>query len=755
MRCMDRTRAQRRLRELREEIAGHDHRYYVLTKPAISDAAYDRLYDELLRLEADFPDLVTPDSPSQRVGGAPIAGFGHVRHTLPMLSLEKARTDREFELFDARVRKALDGEPFEYHIEPKVDGVSLCLHYRDGELVLAATRGDGEVGDDITANVRTIRSVPLRLRMAKPPAFLEVRGEAYMDHAGFARANERLVAAGEEPFPNPRNATAGSLKQLDPRVVATRPLSAVFYAAGRTEGIRFATHAEALACFREAGLPTPSLTFVCGAFREALERCHEMKAREGELPYPIDGAVVKVNRLDQWERLGLKSKHPAYAIAYKPKEWLEQAETRIRDITVQVGRGGTLTPVAELEPVFLDGSTVSRATLHNADEIRRKDIRIGDAVVVEKAGMVIPAVVRPIPEKRSGAEKAFEMPDRCPACGGPVSRGQLASGAGEEVAVRCENLQCPAQKARRLEYFCQRAALDIEGVGGIVADKLTESGLVDDPFDLYRLKPVQLATLNLGTAEEPRVFGEKNAAKVVAALERSRTAPLSRWLFALGIPDIGEITAFELARLHDSVEAVAASAALRGIVRLYALRDEREQVNPRSRLRKPKDEAEKAAREARVTEIDAELSNLESALKAVRVVEIGPVGAAAVVSFFESSRGRAVVKTMKARGIRPSSETADGGLAAGPFAAKTFVLTGTLESMGRDEAKAEIRRRGGDVAGSVSRQTAGLIVGGDAGGTKSRAAEAMGVRVIPEAEFLAMLGRKPTPVTGPKQTELL
>jgi DNA ligase (NAD+) len=752
---MDRTKARGRLTELRGEISQHDRRYYVLAKPAITDAAYDRLYDELLKLEAEFPDLVAPDSPSQRVGGAPISGFEHVRHTVPMLSLEKARTDRELGLFDARVRKALGDEPVEYHVEPKVDGVSLCLHYRNGELVLAATRGDGEVGDDVTANVRTIRSVPLRLHLAKPPAFLEVRGEAYMDHKGFALANERLVAAGEEPFPNPRNATAGSLKQLDPRVVAKRPLSAVFYAAGRAEGIRFETHAKALACFRDAGLPTPALTFVCGTMDEALDRCREMKDREGELPYPIDGAVVKVNRLDQWDRLGLKSKHPAYAIAYKPKEWLEQAETRIRGITVQVGRGGTLTPVAELEPVFLDGSTVSRATLHNADEIRRKDIRIGDAVVVEKAGMVIPAVVRSLPAKRSGRETVFEMPGRCPACNGPVSHGQLASGAGEEVAVRCENLQCPAQKARRLEYFCQRSALDIEGVGGIVADKLTESGLVDDPFDLYGLKPPQLATLNLGTPEEPRVFGEKNAARVVAALDRSRTAPLSRWIFALGIPDIGEITAFELARLHDAIEAVADSAPLRGIVRLYALRDERAQINPRSRLRKPKDEAEKAAREVRVAEIDAELSRLETALKGVRIVEIGPVGAAAVVAFFESPRGRVALRTMKELGIRPAPETTAPKAGAGPFAGKTFVLTGTLASMGREEAKAEIRRRGGDVAGSVSSQTAGLIVGGDAGGAKSRAAQDLGVRVIPEPEFLALLGRKPGSPTGPRQGRLL
>ncbi len=751
---MDRTKARGRLAELREEIAQYDHRYYVLARPTITDAAYDRLYDELLKLEAEFPDMVAPDSPSQRVGGAPIAGFEHVRHAVPMLSLEKARTDRELELFDARVRKTLAGEPVEYHVEPKVDGVSLCLHYRNGELVLAATRGDGDVGDDVTANVRTLRCVPLRLRVARPPAFLEVRGEAFMDHAGFARANERLVAAGEEPFPNPRNATAGSLKQLDPRVVAKRPLSAVFYAAGRTEGVRFETHAAALEYFREAGLPTPALTFVCGTMDEALARCHEMKDREGELPYPIDGAVVKVNRLGQWDRLGLKSKHPAYAIAYKPKEWLEQAETRIRGITVQVGRGGTLTPVAELEPVFLDGSTVSRATLHNADEIRRKDIRIGDAVIVEKAGMVIPAVVRPIPAKRSGRETVFEMPNRCPACNGPVARGQLASGTGEEVAVRCENLQCPAQKARRLEYFCQRSALDIEGVGGIVADKLTESGLVDDPFDLYRLKPPQLAALNLGTAEEPRVFGEKNAAKVVAALERSRTAPLSRWIFALGIPDIGEITAFELARLHDAIEAVADSAPLRGIVRLYALRDEREQVNPRSRLRKPKDEADRSARERRLGEIDAELARLDEELKGVRVVEIGPVGAAAVVTFFDSARGRAVLRTMKQLGIHPAPESSVSGGPAGPFAGKTFVLTGTLESMGRDEAKAEIRRRGGDVAGSVSGQTAGLIVGGDAGGAKSRAAKEQGVRVIAEPEFLALLGRKPPAPSSPKQAKL-
>lgn len=747
---MDRAHAEARLAELRRLIAEHDHRYYVLARPTISDAAYDRLYDDLLRLEAEFPDLITPDSPSQRVGGAPIEGFERVEHDPPMLSLEKARDDREIALFDARVRKALGDAEVEYHVEPKIDGVSLAVLYRNGTMVRAATRGDGHVGDDVTANARTVKAIPLRLAVDGPPTWLEIRGEVYMARDDFARFNQRLAAEGEAPFPNARNATAGSLKLLDPRVVARRPLRAVFYALGRCEGRRFETHAEALDFFRRAGLPVPSLTFLCRDAAEALARCREIKERERELPYDIDGAVIKVNRLDHWRTLGLKAKHPAYAIAYKPKEWTDQTVTRLRDITVQVGRSGVLTPVAELEPVFLDGSTVSRATLHNADEIERKDIRIGDMVVIEKAGMVIPAVVRSLPERRTGAERVFRMPDRCPVCGGAVARARRASGAGDEAAVRCENLDCPAQKARRLEYFCRRAALDIEGIGGVVADRLVERGRVDDPMDLYDLSLDDLARLNLGADTEPRLFGEKNAAKVLVALERSRSAPLARWLAALGIPEVGDVTALELARRHRTIGEVAASDWLRAIVRREELTAERSAAAARARDR-TLDGAARARAQRRKDDIDAEIATLDSVIGPGGRSAVGPVSAAAVLKFFRSDRGQRILRRLRQLRIEPAGEDA-AAAATGPLAGRVYVLTGTLDTMTRDEATAEIRARGGAVADAVSRRTTALIAGRDAGGTKSRRAAELGVPVIGEDEFLALIGR-PRPA-GPRPGEL-
>ncbi len=735
--------AVRRVAHLRREIARHDRLYYVEARPEISDAAYDRLFDELTSLEAEFPDLVAPDSPTQRVGGAPLAHFEHVRHAVPMLSLEKARTPRELELFEARVRKELGGEPVEYAVEPKIDGVSIAVHYRRGRLALGATRGDGATGDDITANLRTVRSIPTRLETDEPPALVEVRGEAFMDHEGFARLNEQAAAAGEEPFPNPRNATAGTLKQLDPRIVARRPVRAVFYAVGLADGVTFERHADALRHLRAWGLPTPQLIWVCSSMAEALGRAEEMKARESELPYNIDGVVIKVNRLDQWRRLGLKSRHPAYAIAYKPKEWLEQTETRLLAITVQVGRTGALTPVAELEPVFLDGSTISRATLHNADEIRRKDIRIGDAVVIEKAGMVIPAVVRALPERRTGREQPFAMPVRCPSCGGPVVRKQAASGAGPEVALRCENLQCPAQKTRRVEYFAQRSALDIEGLGGIVADRLVESGLVEDPFDLFDVKLERLAALNLGTPGEPRVFGKKNAARVLAALERSRGLPLSRWLFALAIPEVGETIAFQIARAHATMREVARSTLLRAVVLRQEKQEAATRVNPRSRINPPADEHERARRTREFAELREAIARLDRQIAAASLPEVGPVVARSVIAYFESARGRATLKRMEGLGIDPRGgpEAAPAGDSA--FADKTVVLTGALGSMTRDEAASEIRARGGGVTGSVSRKTDLVVAGADPGDSKMKAAADYGIRVVDEATFLGMLGRRP------------
>ncbi len=744
----DRDEAAARLAELRRQIAAHDHRYYVLARPTIPDAEYDRLFDELLSLEAEHPDLVTPDSPSQRVGGSPLPGFERVTHESPMLSLEKARDDHDLALFDARVRKALPDEEIEYHVEPKIDGVSISLLYLDGVLARAATRGDGRIGDDITANARTIRSVPLRLVGERPPARLEVRGEVYIAREDLARLNERLAAAGEEPFPNARNAVAGSLKLLDPRHVARRPLRVVLYGVGVAEGFAAPSQAAGLEELRRLGLPTPALTFVCSDIGEARERCREIHRRKDELPYDIDGAVIKLNRLDQWPRLGFKPRHPAWAIAYKPREWTEQARTRLRAITIQVGRSGVLTPVAELEPVFLDGSTVSRATLHNADEIRRKDIRIGDMVVVEKAGMVIPAVVRALPELRSGRETEFRMPDRCPACGGAVVRARRAGDGGEEVAWRCHNLDCPAQKARRLEYFCRRAALDIDGVGGVVAERLVDSGRVDEPLDLYELSLSDLASLNLGTDEDPRIFGEKNAARVIAAIERSRTAPLSRWLAALGIPGVGDVTALELARRHSSFEEVAASPWLRAIVRSEEAQAELRRLKAAARTARA--EGRRPAASPRLRELEEEVSRLEAELAAAGRSQVGPADAASVLAFFESTRGRRLLDRLRHLGIRPAP---DGPApSAGPLSGQVFVLTGTLDSMTRAEAAEAIRAAGGEVADAVSRRTTALVVGHDAGETKSRRAVELGIAVIDEVELLCRLGR--AAIRRPQQGEL-
>ncbi|MGQ9662675.1 MAG: NAD-dependent DNA ligase LigA [Kiritimatiellia bacterium] len=723
-----RAQAEKQIAFLRKEIERHNCLYYVEARPEISDAEYDRLFDELVALEKEFPDLVTPDSPTQRVGGQPLKEFSHFRHLVPMLSLDKAEDFRELKLFEARIRKELPKEEIEYVVEPKVDGVSVSIHYENGLLTVGATRGDGTVGDDITANLKTIREIPLRLHADNPPAHLEVRGEAYMSERDRLALNARLEQAGEKPFPNTRNATAGSLKLLDPRIVAQRPLRAVFYGIGVTEGIKFRTHTEELEALKKFGLPTPHFWWRCSSIEEAIERAEELKRQETELPYEIDGAVIKVNSLDQARRLGSTTRAPASAIAYKPKHWLKQAQTRLRAITVQVGRTGVLTPVAELEPVFLDGTLISRATLHNEEEIKRKDIRIGDAVIIERAGRVIPAVVRPLPEKRTGKEKIFRMPAQCPVCGSPVTRKKMASGEGEEVAVRCENLRCPAQRTRRLEYFASRAALDIEGLGGIVADKLVERGLVEEPLDLFNLSTTQVAQLNLGTDEKPRLLGEKNATKIRRALQRSRELPLGRWLYALAIPNVGEAIAHQIASLHEDLQAVANSKILRDIAQLR----EKEELAEKERSRN---------REHYET-LKREIAELKARVKQYNLPEVGPVVASSVLEFFASEQGKSILRRLKQLEINPrggGGVAAGKGPAAGPLAGKTFVLTGALSSMSRSQATELIRARGGAVAGAVSRKTDYVVVGTDPG-SKLDEARRLGLSTLTEAEFLKMLG---------------
>ena len=770
--------APKRHAQLADEIRRHDHAYYVEGRQLITDREYDGLFKELQELEKNFPELVTPESPTQRVGGAPSEKFARVKHLVPMLSLDKVQasdlptkdevpdrdrrnraqdeiTLEELRAFDATIRKHLGRETVQYIIEPKVDGVSLGVHYRHGKLTLGVTRGDGTEGDDITANLKTVRGIPLELNLKNPPALLEVRGEAYISIKDFDALNARFAAAGEKAFPNARNATAGTLKQLDPKLVAQRPIRAVFYAVGACEGIEFQTHSEMLESLAKFGLPTQKLWWVCDGIEEVLKVYREkivayydeVKDLRRQLPYEIDGIVLKVNSLADWPKIPGRSRSPGYAIVHKPVPWITPAETILKAITVQVGRTGVLTPVAELEPVFVQGSTIARATLHNEDEIRRKDIRIGDTVVIRKAGMVIPEIFEVVKTRRPPGAKEFDLfqhvGGKCPACGGPIAKEKMSGGETDEVAWRCQNIAgCPAQLTRRVEYFAQRKALDIESLGGIVAEKLVERGLVKEPLDLFDLKLEVLGKLNLGTDDEPRTFGEKNATKVIEALQRAKTAPLHRWIHALAIADVGEATAKQLAATHESLEVLSASEVLRDIRDLGAKESERAEISPRSRKNTTKDEADKALRQQRDETLKAEIAAIEARLETgglkAKLVEVGPVAAASVLGFFASTVGKKVLARIRELNITPQNEKVNSAQPEGRFAGKTFVLTGTLPTLTREEAMAKIEAAGGKVTGSVSKKTDFVLAGAEAGSKLAKAQE-LGVKILDEAEFLRML----------------
>ena len=664
---------------LRETLNRHNRLYYVEARPEISDREYDRLYDELKRLEADHPELVSPESPTQRVGGAPLKAFRNVRHLRPMMSLDNTYSYEEIREFDARVRKLLPGEPVAYVLEPKVDGCSISIRYENGMIRLGATRGDGTTGDDITENLRTIRSIPLRL--AGPPegwpTFLEVRGEAYMPLAGFRTLNKTRAANGEEPFANPRNATAGSLKQLDSRIVAQRPLAAVFYFISVIEGVPPpVTQAETLGLLQQLGFPVPAFWRLCADVDEVIQQSQELQKIEAQLAYEIDGNVIKVNDLAQWDRLGSTAKAPRFAMAYKYSH--EQATTRLTAITVQVGRTGVLTPVAELVPVPLAGSTISRATLHNEEEIRRKDIRVGDMVVVEKAGEVIPAVVAVDLAMRSPEARPFDLAGhlegKCPACGGPISRDP------EFVAWRCDNLACPAQLKRTIEHYAGRHGMDIEGLGESLVTQLVDRGLVHDVSDLYRLAEDSLSALDR--------MGAKSAANVIQAIAESRSRDLWRLVFGLGIMHVGEGAARKLADYFGSLERMEG----------------------------------------------ASLDDFQ------RVSDIGPVMAESLVDFFQNGRNRTVLEQLRAAGVNTKAFAVVSPVAsAGPFAGKTVVITGTLRGLSRDAAQEELRKRGAKVTDSVSKKTHFLVAGEDAG-SKLEKARGLGIAIVTEAEFQKMLG---------------
>ena len=661
----------KRIEELREEIRKHDYHYYVLNQPLISDAEYDRLFRELQELEEKYPQFVTPDSPTQRVGAPPAEEFRPVRHAIPMLSLQNCFSEEEFLEWDRRVRRLLGGERPVYICEPKLDGLSVELVYENGVFTVGSTRGDGYVGEDVTRNLRTIRQIPLRLLPlnGEVPRLLEVRGEVYMEKEDFKRLNREREEKGEPPFANPRNAAAGSLRQLDPNITARRPLKAFFYALGRAEGITIRSQEELLTTLSKLGLPVNPLWRRCESPEEAIAFYHELLERRDELPYEADGVVVKVNDFSQREVLGEVSRAPRWAIAFKFPA--EEATTRVLDIVVQVGRTGALTPVAILEPVEVSGVTVSRATLHNEDEVKRKDVRIGDWVVVRRAGEVIPEVVKSIPERRTGKEREFRMPDRCPVCGGPVVRPP------GEVIHRCENLSCPARIKEAIRHFASRRAADIEGLGEKLVDQLVEKGLVKRISDLYHLRKEQLAALER--------MGEKSAQNLLDQLERSKGMSLARFIYALGIRYVGEHIAEVLAERFGSIDELARA----------------------------------------------------SYEELVGIPEIGPRIAQSIVDFFASEDNRRLIEELKAVGIDPRAERPK---EKGPLAGKTFVFTGRLSDMTREEAKRLVESLGGKVASSVSRKVDYVVVGEDPGSKLDRA-RALGIPTLSEEEFKELVGR--------------
>jgi len=670
-------RALARARALREEIARHDHAYYVLDAPTIPDAEYDRLFRELQELEARHPELVTPDSPTQRVPGAPRADLAEVRHAVPMLSLANALDEAEAVAFDARVREQLarsglaDGE-IEYACEPKFDGLAVSLRYEHGRLALAATRGDGLIGEDVTANVRTIRTLPLLLKGAAPQV-LEVRGEVLMFRRDLERLNERAREAGEKEFANPRNAAAGSLRQLDPMVTARRRLHFFAYGLGEVSGGHEpATHSAMLDWLERLGLPVCELRRTATGIDGLLDYYRVIGEQRPRLPYDIDGVVYKVNERRLQQALGFVSRAPRFAVAHKFPA--QEAMTELLGIDVQVGRTGALTPVARLAPVQVGGVTVTNATLHNEDEIRRKDVRIGDTVIVRRAGDVIPEVVAVVPDKRPARARLFHMPSRCPVCGSAVER------PADEAVARCTGgLVCAAQRKQALLHFAGRRALDIEGLGEKLVDQLVDADLVHSPADLFRLDLDTLAGLE-------RMAG-KSAANVLAAIDKARSTTLARLIYALGIRHVGEATAGDLAGHFGSLDALMAA-----------------------------DEAQ-----------------------LLQVPDVGPVVAASVARFFAERHNREVIELLRAAGVQWPEGKGRPAALRGPLAGATVVLTGTLPNMTREEASERIIAAGGKVTGTVSKKTSFVVAGAEAG-SKLDKARSLGVRVIDEDGLLQLLG---------------
>jgi len=661
---------ERRIEELREQIRLHNYHYYVLDAPLIPDAEYDRLFRELQQLEQEHPEFITDDSPTRRVGDQPLPGFEEVRHALRMLSLENVFSDGELADFDRRVRERLGTDkPVVYTAEPKLDGLAISLRYEDGRLVQGATRGDGERGEDVTSNVRTIEAIPLRLLGKEYPALLEVRGEVFMPKAGFEKLNAEARKAGDKTFANPRNAAAGSLRQLDPRLTAKRPLSFYAYGLGQTDEPIADSHAAAMQQLREIGIPvSPELKCLEG-IDQCLDYYANILARRDSLPYEIDGVVYKVDSFDEQSRLGFVSRAPRWAVAHKFPA--QEELTVVEDIEFQVGRTGAVTPVARLKPVTVAGVTVSNATLHNMDEIERKDVRVGDTVIIRRAGDVIPEVVQVVPDRRPGNAKRPELPAHCPVCGSDVLRVE-----GEAVARCSGGLYCSAQRREGIKHFASRKAMDIEGLGDKLVEQLDEKGLVKTVADIYSLKAADIAALER--------MGEKSAQNLVEALEKSKATTLPRFLFALGIREVGEATARSLANHFLTLEAI-------------------EQAD-------------------------------EDALQ--ETPDVGPIVASHIASCFRQEHNIEVLQGLIAAGVHwPAIEKP--GEAAQPLDGKTFVLTGAL-SRPRDQIKARLEALGAKVAGSVSGKT-DYVVAGEAAGSKLAKAQNLGIEILDEDKLQEMI----------------
>ena len=678
---LTRAQAEERLKALRAEIEYHNYRYYVLDDPVIPDAEFDRLMQELLALEAAWPDLITPDSPSQRVGAPPAKEFREVQHRLPMLSLNNAFTDEDVIAFDRRVREGLGrlDAIIEYAAEPKFDGLAVALHYERGQLVQGATRGDGYAGEDVTANLRTVRSIPLRLPEDEAPAWLEVRGEVLMLKRDFQRLNEEARASGGKVFANPRNAAAGSLRQLDPSITARRRLTFFAYGIGRVEGASLPpTHAGVMEWLSRLRFPVATERRVVKGVDGLLSYYRALGARRHDLPYEIDGAVYKVNDLTDQERLGFVARAPRFAIAHKYPA--EEAVTVVEAIEVNVGRTGALTPVARLKPVFVGGVTVSNATLHNQDEIDRKDVRVGDSVIVHRAGDVIPEIVGVVLERRpSPPPPRFDILQHYPVC--PVCGSKVVREPGEAVTRCTGGLYCPAQRKQALLHFASRRAMDIEGLGEKLVDQLVDRGLVATPADLYRLDLPTLAGLDR--------MAEKSARNLLAAIDKSRETTLARFIYALGIPNVGEATARDLAQHFGSLDALLA----------------------------------------------ADVEALQ------QVPEVGPVVARSIRDFLDEPHNRQVIEALRAAGIH-WREAASSRPTPGPLSGKTFVLTGTLPHLSREQAKEMIEAAGGKVSGSVSKKTDYVVVGDNPGSKYARARE-LQIPLLNEDGLLRLLGQKP------------